>query len=202
MVVKQYHPDTAPAEPVKEKFMEAREAYETLSDETKRSHYDREMERHSRGARLQSKPAASGGPGKSPPQDTDRFTSAADEFFAGFIPGFLPDFFEKGRGRGKDLYLEVILSPREAQDGGLFPVRVPVFEPCPRCGKSGIWEDFFCPVCSGTGRIPANREFSLSIPPHVRHGTEIRLSLEDIGLPEVSVHVTVLIDHARDYMAW
>lgn len=197
MVVKQYHPDTAPAAIMPEKLAEAREAYETLSDEGKRRQYDREQEQQNRPTPI-TKTSVPGRTAKYRAQDIDRFTSSVDEFFEGFVPGFLPDFFEKGRGRGKDLYLEVILSSHEARDGGLFPVTVPVFEPCPQCGKAGIWDAFFCSACSGTGRISAQRAFSLSIPPHVKDGTEIRLSLEDIGLPEVWVHVTVLIDHDLD----
>jgi DnaJ-class molecular chaperone len=55
-----------------------------------------------------------------------------------------------------------------------------------------VWDDFFCPFCYGYGRIQAKREFSLSIPPHIRHGTEITLSLEDIGLRDIYLNITVL----------
>ncbi|MBN2108003.1 MAG: hypothetical protein JW832_11315, partial [Deltaproteobacteria bacterium] len=71
---------------------------------------------------------------------------------------------------------------------------VPVIEACMRCNRTGMWEDFYCPACMGKGRVEAQREFSLSIPPHVHHGTEIRLPLDDIGLPHVSLHITVLIE--------
>ena len=77
------------------------------------------------------------------------FSSATDDFFEGFLPGFFD--VDKGRIRGKDLYFEAILSPGEAVEGGLFPITVPVIEPCPKCGKTGAWENFFCPVCSGYG---------------------------------------------------
>ena len=40
----------------------------------------------------------------------------------------------------------------------------------------------------------AEREFSLSIPPRVKHGTKIRLSMEDIGLRDVYLNVMVSID--------
>jgi molecular chaperone DnaJ len=81
----------------------------------------------------------------------------------------------------------------------LFPIAVPVVEPCPQCDKCGIWEDFFCPLCRGYGRIRSQREFSLSVPPHVNHGTEIRLSMDDIGLSGVDLNVSVLIDsHLKD----
>jgi DnaJ-class molecular chaperone len=49
-------------------------------------------------------------------------------------------------------------------------------------------------VCSGYGRIRSEREFSLSIPPNVKHGTEVRLSMEDIGLKDAYLNVVVYID--------
>ena len=67
----------------------------------------------------------------------------------------------------------------------LYPITVPVIVPCPRCRRSGMWDNFFCPNCHGYGRIQTERELSLSIPPHVRHGTEIRFSMEDIELRDV-----------------
>jgi hypothetical protein len=92
----------------------------------------------------------------------------------------------------------VILSPEEGAQGGLFPITVPVLEPCPRCRRKGLWEEFFCPTCFGRGVVRAEREFSLSIPPHVPHGAQISLSTEDIGLRRVNLHVLVLIDPALD----
>jgi DnaJ-class molecular chaperone len=125
----------------------------------------------------------------------DRAHSFVDEFFSGFLPGF---FEREKAATGKDLYLEVILSSEEAARGGLFPITVPVLEPCPRCQRTGLWEEFFCPVCSGRGVVRGEREFSLSIPPHVPHGARIRLSTEDIGLRSVNLHILVLVDPNLD----
>jgi DnaJ-class molecular chaperone len=52
----------------------------------------------------------------------------------------------------------------------------------------------FCPTCNGYGRVRSEREFSLSMPPNVAHGTEIKLSLEDIGLRNVYLNVVIYID--------
>jgi DnaJ-class molecular chaperone len=79
---------------------------------------------------------------------------------------------------------------------------VPVVEDCPKCRKAGLWEEFFCPVCRGYGRVRSKREFSLSVPPRVSHGMEIRLSMEDIGLRDVELHVTVLIDKSVEDEKW
>lgn len=190
-IVKQYHPDISHSQKGAEKLIEVRKAYETLIDEGKRKTYDEALDREVSSLR-----------GVSVPEvirkrtavydDMDRFSSFVDEFFEGFLPGFFSK--EPGRTHSKDLYFEVILSPQEARDGGLFPITVPVVEPCPRCAKSGFFEDFFCPDCMGSGRRHAERAFSLSIPPNVRHGTSISLSMEDIGLKGTFLKALVLID--------
>lgn len=190
-IVKKYHPDVSHSRDGRERFQEIREAYETLVDEEKRERYDRELN----GERVTPRMSGIQRPISKRPSPFDhleRFTGATDEFFEGFVPGF----FDSGlrRSQQKDLYYEAILSPREAEQGGLFPVSVPVIEPCSRCRTTDLWETFFCSACAGTGKIESRREFSLSIPPHVTHGTQISLSMEDIGLRDVLLHVKVLID--------
>ncbi len=193
-IAKKYHPDISHSRDGRERFQEIREAYETLVDEEKREKYDRELDGETAAPRMPEiqRPAASS---ISPFDHLRRFMGPTDEFFEGFLPGF----FDAGH-RGvphKDLYYEAILSPKEAENGGLFAVSVPVIEPCPACSGWGFGERVFCSRCSGTGKIESTRAFSLSIPPHVRHGTRISLSMEDIGLRDVLLHVTVLIESTQ-----
>jgi len=193
-VAKQYHPDIAPSRESVEKFREIREAYETLGDEERRRRYDQELARGGSEIRISRVPEIIKRK-RSPLHNMERLFSRTDEFFQGFLPGFFD--IEKGGIRNKDLYFEAILSPGEAAEGGLFPITVPVIKPCPRCGRTGFWEYFFCPVCSGYGRVQSEREFSLSIPPLVNHGTDIRLSMEDIGMRDTYLHVRQQRDVCR-----
>jgi len=199
-VVKKVHPDATRSPESAEQFREIKEAYETLSDEARRREYDKELERQ--GSRLTISDAADTiERWRSPFDEMERlFSSSADDFFE----GFLPRFFDRQRGgiTEKDLYYEAVLSPAEAANGGLFPITVPVLEPCPRCRKTGFWEDFFCPLCSGYGRVKSERAFSVSIPPRVTHGTRMRLSLEDIGLRDVHLTIIVLIDPRLEEDTW
>jgi len=190
-VIKKYHPDMTGSTEGVDRFLEIREAYETLGDEAKRKRYDLELGR-GRFDRITSTPAEIIQHNRSIFDQIERSFSFTDEFFEGFVPGFFE--LERGRTSGKDLYFEAILSSEEAKRGGLFPVSVPVIEPCPRCNKTGYVDAFFCPVCSGIGRVTSERTFSLRIPPHARHGTVIRLSMEDIGLKDAWLYVRVLID--------
>jgi DnaJ-class molecular chaperone len=188
-VAKKYHPDVSHSPESAERFQEIREAYETLSDEGARRRYDKELTREGSSLRITKVPETIERR-RSVFDEMDSVFSHVDDFFSGFLPGF----FDRERRLEKDLFLEAILSPGEAIRGGLFPVTVPVIEPCTRCSKRGIWEEFFCPVCSGYGRIRSERDFSISIPPNVQHGTEIRLSMEDIGLKDAYLNIVVYID--------
>jgi len=188
-IVKQHHPDRSASRESLERFLQVREAYETLVDEERRREYDKELERQGSSLRI-ARPPEVVRERKTRLDPIDRMFSAVDEFFEGFLPGF----FDEGRERDKELYYEAVLSPDEAARGGLFPVTVPVIEPCPRCGRTGMWEDFFCPLCAGYGRVQGERELSLSIPPRVAHGTRIRLSMEDIGLKDTWLTVVVQIE--------
>jgi curved DNA-binding protein len=190
---KQYHPDMALTSESAEKFREIREAYETLGDERKRRSYDEELARRGSKLRITRAPDIIQ-QRRSVFEEVEDLFTPVDDFFSGFLPGF----FDRPRQRQKDLYLEILLTPAEASQGGLFPVTVPVVEPCPRCGKTGLWEDFFCPTCFGYGRIRSERKFSLSIPPQVKQGTKIRLSMEDIGLKDCFVNISVYIETQQE----
>jgi len=190
-IAKQLHPDLSRPSADAEKFMEVKEAYDTLTDEEKRRRYDADLQRQGSPLRIERVPQIV--------RDRRRFYGAfeqlgsfVDEFFEGFLPGFYAR--PRAGPPEKDIYLEVVLSASESREGGLFPIRFPVLEPCPRCSRAGILDEFFCPACLGRGSVSSEREFSLSIPPHTAHGTAVSISLEDIGLRDVSLHVEVLVD--------
>jgi molecular chaperone DnaJ len=190
-IVKEVHPDITRSSESVRRFLEIRKAYETLVDEEKRRRYDQEQEKQTSNIRVKRSSVVI----KQRPSvfsELENLFTPADEFFEGFLPGFFD--MERGRIEGKDLYFEAILSSGEARRGGLFPISVPVHERCSRCRGTGYAEGFFCLSCSGYGMVDSERVFSLNMPPNVKHGTEITLSMEDIGLRAVYLHVRVLID--------
>ncbi len=122
---------------------------------------------------------------------TDGLWSAVDEFFEGFVPGFFTT--GKTASRRKDLYVEIVLDPDEAASGGLFPLEIPVKEPCEGCEGRGNIGVFLCPSCRGNGAVNGRREVEISMPAGIVDGTTARLSMEDIGLDGVDLNVLVSI---------
>lgn len=190
-IAKRYHPDVSNEKESMERFLEIKEAYDTLSDREKKHKYDSNMKRERHHYRVNRAPARMRERFSKYKNAESLYSTKTDDFFEGFVQGFYDK--DKGRLREKDLYFDAVLTPEEAAAGGLYPVAVPVMAPCPVCSKSGLWEGLYCPLCGGSGRIKTERKFALGIPSNVSDGTEISLSLEGIGLKDCFLHIRVQI---------
>jgi molecular chaperone DnaJ len=163
-----HHPDRNPdSKDAEEKFKEAKQAYEILSDTQKRAAYDRY-------GHAGVDPSAGPGPGA---QGFEGFADAFSDIFGDIFGGA----GARGRSsvyRGADLRYNLEISLEEAARGADKTIRIPTVEecetchgsgakpgtqakPCSTCGGAGqvrIQQGFFsiqqtCPKCHGTGRI-------------------------------------------------
>jgi molecular chaperone DnaJ len=199
-----WHPDRNPDNPkAEEHFKEAKEAYEILSDPSKRAMYDQYGH-----AGVDPSAAAGAGAG---------FGGFADAF--GDIFG---DIFGGGRSRsgvyrGADLRYNLEISLEDAARGTETRIRIPAMEECETCHGTGakpgtrptacttcgghgqvrMQQGFFsiqqtcpkchgsgkvvtspCGTCSGAGRVKKHKTLSVKIPAGVDEGDRIRLSGE------------------------
>ncbi len=207
-----HHPDRNPEDKgSEEKFKEAKEAYEVLSDSQKRGAYDR----YGHAGVDHSAAAAGAGAG---------FTSFSDAF--GDIFG---DIFGNARGgrssvyRGADLRYNLEITLEQAAHGTDTKIRIPTYENCDTCHGNGakpgtqpktcptcnghgqvrLQQGFFsiqqtcpkchgtgkviadpCPTCHGAGRVKKQKTLSVKIPAGVDEGDRIRLAGE--GEPGVN----------------
>ncbi len=203
------HPDRNPDNPeAEERFKEAAEAYQVLSDPAQRRRYD---------AYGHAGLGASGFGGFNP----DAFADFND-----ILGNIFGDFFGGGRrrpggaARGDDLRYDMEIEFLEAVRGLDTTVRVPRTQSCSRCGGSGAaspsditscstcggaglvryTQGFFsvsrtcpscrgqgrrvtkaCPDCRGQGRVRAERKLALHIPAGVDDGARLRLAGEGEG---------------------
>jgi molecular chaperone DnaJ len=148
----QYHPDRNPNDPsAEEKFKEAAEAYEVLSDTTKRERYNRFGHAGVDGA-------AGGGAGF---HDINDIFSRFSDIFA---DGGFDSFFGNQRGggrrrrgqRGGDLRLKLRLTLEEISTGVEKKLKLKRYETCKVCEGSGAeGPDGYrtCPTCNGSGEL-------------------------------------------------
>ena len=147
-----YHPDKNPGDKkAEEHFKEAAEAYEVLSNDEKRSRYDRFGHAGMGGA--------SGGFGGSMTVE-DIFSSFGDIFGDAFGGGF--SGFTSGRrggarvNRGTNLRVKVKVSLQEAATGVEKKLKVSKYSTCDKCGGNGAADSSSitsCSTCRGTGHV-------------------------------------------------
>jgi molecular chaperone DnaJ len=150
-----YHPDRNPdGKDTEEKFKEAKEAYEVLSDGKKRAAYDQ----FGHAGVDQSAGMGPGGAG---------FGGFADAF--GDIFG---DLFGGGRGgggradggvyRGADLRYNLEISLEDAARGTEAKIRIPTMEECGTCHGTGAkpgTKPITCTTCHGHGQVRVSQGF-------------------------------------------
>ena len=203
-----HHPDRNPGDKAAEDaFKEANEAYEVLSDASKRQAYDQY-----------------GHAGVDPQMGAGAGAAYGNANFSDIFGDVFSDFFAGGRGssrggaqRGSDLRYTLELDLEEAVRGTTVTIRVPtlveckpcdgsgakkgtspvtcttcggigqvrmqqgffsVQQTCPRCQGSGKMISDPCSSCHGQGRVEEQKTLSVKVPPGVDTGDRIRLTGE------------------------
>ncbi len=147
-----FHPDRNPdSKGAEEKFKEAKEAYEMLSDPDKRNAYDRFGH-----AGVDSNAGAGGMRGAG---FADAFGDIFGEIFggAGRRGGGGPQIY-----RGADLKYTLDISLEQAASGFDTEIRVPSWETCDTCHGSGAKPGTHpktCHTCSGSGAVRMQQGF-------------------------------------------
>ncbi|ATE59309.1 molecular chaperone DnaJ [Thauera sinica] len=147
-----YHPDRNPDnKDAEEKFKEAKEAYEMLSDPQKKAAYDRY-----------------GHAGVDPSMGAGAGAQGFEGGFADAFGDIFGDLFGGGRGgrsnvyRGADLRYNLEITLEEAARGAEKTIRIPTVEECGTCHGSGAkpgTQPKTCPTCNGHGQVRVQQGF-------------------------------------------
>jgi len=188
-LVKRYHPDRVGPQEARV-FQDIVEAYQVLSDPERRKLYHQGL-RHAEGsAEPQPAPIIVGQRPQPEPlvpaslsilRDFQTIQPSFKAMFERFLRNFTGIGVPKGE-RLEGLTVEVILSPAEAARGGVAPLGVPVFSPCPVCGGSGREWLFPCTYCREQGMVEEEETVRIPIPPMVRDGTILEVPIRGLGI--------------------
>lgn len=148
----QYHPDKNPGDKEsEEKFKEAAEAYEVLSDAQKRQRYDQYGHAGM---------GNGGGGGSQWSGNMDDIFSHFGDIFGGHFGGFGGGGSQRGGGqrvnRGSDLRVKVRLNLKEIAEGVEKKIKVKKHVACSHCNGSGAEDPSSvttCSTCRGSGRV-------------------------------------------------
>lgn len=94
--------------------------------------------------------------------------------------------------------LELLLSPAEAAAGGRVSVTVPISRACSVCAGTGSAGYFSCDACGGHGMLWNQHPVEVLIPPHVRGGTVIPVSLNHLGARNLYLNIHVRVGSAAE----
>jgi molecular chaperone DnaJ len=199
-LAKRYHPDVAGPESA-DHFRNLLEAYKHLSDAQLRARYNHSLQETEAKESSKAEPIVQRkAPEPLVPEPLSIFRSfekvhpSFDELFERFLRNFTGIGIPKAE-RIEDLNLEVILSPDEAAQGGVAPIGVPAFHPCPLCSGSGRDWLFPCSYCRGQAMIEEEQTIDVRIPAMVRDGTILEVPISGLGIHNfhLRLHVRIVL---------
>ena len=91
------------------------------------------------------------------------------------------------------LRAEVSLSQREAHDGRVVSLRVPVRITCPNCGGRGETWTEPCGLCRSTGDSVFHQALRVTVPPRVADGACVRFRLKLPDSASIRVELRIAI---------
>ena len=174
-----FHPEVAGDEGG-EQFERLQEAYQTLAHPARKADYDRKLSLADEVRQTAPRPAPRLGQPIDLMADFGTVRPGTEEVLAHVLSNFT------GRGPKshptRELNVEVVLSPAQAQRGATVEMAVPVARVCPTCGGAGRTGFFECDACEGHGTVWEKANVDVAIPQHAQDGTIIETSLHHLGI--------------------
>ncbi len=186
-LARKYHPDLNSGDAACEKkFKEITYAYEILSDEEKKKHYDTLKGFHQETS--QAKYSEANKAYKKTTTEEKKPAEGFSNIFNDILEGFKnttssskKEAFKTKQARperGSDVSADVVINLSEAHDGTSRTVNILHTETCPNCSGRTFMNGTKCPVCNGLGEHSIHKKLHVKIPANVKHGSRIRIASE------------------------
>ena len=173
-LARKWHPDVAGNSPdVIARFKEINEAYEILSNQTRKADYDTAKRFYSY---AKSSSTAT--------KNNEKTTARKETKTEGKKNFSWEDLFSKKEKkdftpkRGDDIYSDIEISVFEAINGAVKVINMLQTQVCPICKGRKFVNGGKCPSCKGKGETSTYKRFSVKIPAGVKDSSKIRLAGE------------------------
>ena len=176
-MAKIYHPDTNKGNKASEdKFKELNEAYEVLTDEKKRKHYNIANGFFSKDSAPNTSSHAKAQAKQAYTKEKETVEKKDQAPFSDILEGFWRKSPQKPQAKkGSDITIDVEVTPEEALNGTIKQVNIMYLNSCPKCTNI---KDKNCVLCAGTSEVPRQEKVRVKIPPKVKTGIKIRIKNE------------------------
>ncbi len=210
MLARKFHPDINKAPESVQKFKDISEAYETLSNESKRKKYDmlngfyktpntdtRKNEFEYKKTSTTARPTAQ----KNTTEKNDEIYRK--KFIKKSINSILDEITKNHNKKfepknGDDIHTEITISLSEAVNGTERILNIMHKELCPNCKGRKFINGTTCKTCNGTGEYSIHKKITVKIPKNIKNNSKLRLLNE--GNPGFhngkngSLYITVKIE--------
>ena len=171
------------------RFVQIKDAYDTLSDSLSRGRHNRML--------IDSR-------GEDERRDSifdeafellsgfERYSPSQQEIRESIEQNFTQHHLPKSMVQ-RELTVEVLMSPEQAERGGSVPIDFPIAHVCETCNGTGVAGFYLCDDCGGQGMDWQSQRIDVLIPAHASDGTNIPVSLRHFGVTNLFLNVLVRV---------
>jgi len=223
-LARKFHPDINKAPDSIQKFKDISEAYETLSDETKRKQYnmlngfyktpkdktagaDNQFKyKEKTTSKTEEKPFKNSTQPKKEKNDSENNEIYRKKFFKDSINSILDEITKNHNSQktknlkknGDDIHTEISITLEEAIKGTERILNIMHKELCPNCRGRKFINGAKCQTCNGTGEFSTHKKITVKIPENIKNNTKLRLQNEGnpgfYGGANGNLYITIKIE--------
>ncbi len=209
-LVRKYHPDVNPDDiNAAQKFKEITEAYETLSNKSKREYYDKlnnfvnTLHENMKKDPPPQEPFPYRKTYKTPNEPKTTFGDIFNDILDSFKSTRKTNYGRPKPTNGTNIYTTVTISQKEALEGTVRTVNILHTSLCHNCFGRKILNGIKCPLCEGKGEVSVQKKINVKIPPFVHDGSKIRIANEGNqglhGGMNGDLYLTIFVEKASKF---